>query len=122
MSLDAALFDQRRLTLATEVHHRKPISEGGGKYDWANLQSVCGDCQDEAHGARPKIRIDPRTGLPLPGQIIRGVRNDRGAGRTRKRRGAAGYLVGFRPRPSGHRAALVLTRRQFRICSCLEGA
>ena len=57
-----------RLTLATEVHHRKPISAGGGKYDWANLESVCGDCQDEAHGARPKIRIDPRTGLPLPGQ------------------------------------------------------
>jgi 5-methylcytosine-specific restriction endonuclease McrA len=56
------------VTMATEVHHRKPISEGGGKYDWANLESVCGDCQDEAHGARPKIRIDPRTGLPLPGQ------------------------------------------------------
>ena len=59
--------------MATEVHHRKPISEGGGKYDWANLESVCGDCQDEAHGARPKIRIDPRTGLPLPGKIIHGV-------------------------------------------------
>ena len=57
-----------RLTQATEVHHRKPIAAGGGKYDWANLESVCGDCQDEAHGARPKIRIDPRTGLPLPGQ------------------------------------------------------
>jgi 5-methylcytosine-specific restriction protein A len=56
------------ITMATEVHHRKPISQGGGKYDYANLQSVCGDCQDEAHGARPKIRIDPRTGLPLPGQ------------------------------------------------------
>jgi 5-methylcytosine-specific restriction endonuclease McrA len=57
-----------RLTPATEVHHRKPMSEGGSKYDWDNLQSVCGDCQDEAHGCRPKIRIDPRTGLPLPGQ------------------------------------------------------
>jgi 5-methylcytosine-specific restriction endonuclease McrA len=57
-----------KLTRATEVHHRKPISEGGSKYDWANLESVCGDCQDEAHGAKPKIRIDPRTGLPLPGQ------------------------------------------------------
>ena len=57
-----------RLTLATEVHHRTPMSQGGGKYDWDNLESVCGDCQDEAHGVRPKIRIDPRTGLPLPGQ------------------------------------------------------
>jgi 5-methylcytosine-specific restriction endonuclease McrA len=57
-----------RLTLATEVHHRTPMSQGGGKYDWNNLESVCGDCQDEAHGVRPKIRIDPRTGLPLPGQ------------------------------------------------------
>ena len=37
-----------RVTMATEVHHRKPISQGGGKYDWDNLQSVCGDCQDEA--------------------------------------------------------------------------
>jgi 5-methylcytosine-specific restriction enzyme A len=57
-----------RLTIATKVHHRTPISEGGGKYDYANLQSVCRDCGDEAHGSRPKIRIDPRTGLPLPGQ------------------------------------------------------
>jgi 5-methylcytosine-specific restriction endonuclease McrA len=57
-----------RLTLATEVHHVLPISQGGGKYDWNNLESVCGECQDEAHGARPKIRIDARTGLPLPGQ------------------------------------------------------
>jgi 5-methylcytosine-specific restriction endonuclease McrA len=56
------------ITMSTEVHHLKPISEGGGKYEWANLESVCGDCQDEAHGAKPKIRIDPRTGLPLPGQ------------------------------------------------------
>jgi 5-methylcytosine-specific restriction enzyme A len=56
------------VTMATEVHHVLPINEGGAKYDYANLQSVCGDCQDEAHGAKPKIRIDPRTGLPLPGQ------------------------------------------------------
>jgi 5-methylcytosine-specific restriction enzyme A len=56
------------VTMATEVHHVLPINEGGAKYDYANLQSVCGDCQDEAHGAKPKIRIDPRTGLPLRGQ------------------------------------------------------
>ena len=56
------------VTVATEVHHRTPISEGGGKYVWDNLESVCGDCQDEAHGSRPKIRFDARTGMPLPGQ------------------------------------------------------
>jgi 5-methylcytosine-specific restriction endonuclease McrA len=56
------------VTVATEVHHVLPISRGGGKYDWNNLESVCRECQDEAHGARPKIRIDARTGLPLPGQ------------------------------------------------------
>ena len=34
------LLDQEEwVTMATEVHHRKPISEGGGKYDWANLES-----------------------------------------------------------------------------------
>jgi hypothetical protein len=55
------------VSMATEVHNRKPISEGGDKYDWNNLESVCGDCQDEAHGAKPKIRFDPRSGLPLPG-------------------------------------------------------
>lgn len=56
------------VTVATEVHHVLPISEGGAKYDYANLQSVCSDCQDEAHGSRPKIRFDARTGMPLPGQ------------------------------------------------------
>jgi 5-methylcytosine-specific restriction endonuclease McrA len=56
------------VTVATEVHHVLPIGQGGGKYDWNNLESVCGECQDEAHRARPKVRIDPRTGLPLPGQ------------------------------------------------------
>jgi hypothetical protein len=45
-----------------------PISRGGAKYDWDNLESVCGGCQDEAHGAKPKIRFDTRTGLPLPRQ------------------------------------------------------
>jgi 5-methylcytosine-specific restriction endonuclease McrA len=54
--------------MATEVHHFLPISEGGAKYDYANLQSVCRACGDEAHGAKPKIRINPCTGLPLPGQ------------------------------------------------------
>jgi 5-methylcytosine-specific restriction endonuclease McrA len=57
-----------KINLATEVHHVQPIAQGGGKYDYSNLQSVCGPCQDEAHGAQPKIRIDPSTGLPLRGQ------------------------------------------------------
>ena len=52
-----------KVTLATEVHHTVPISKGGGKYDWGNLESVCGDCQDEAHGAKPKSGADAR-GFP----------------------------------------------------------
>ena len=28
--------------------------QGGAKYDYRNLQSVCGPCQDEAHGSKPK--------------------------------------------------------------------
>jgi 5-methylcytosine-specific restriction endonuclease McrA len=43
-----------RVTVATEVHHVVPISRGGEKYDYDNLQSVCGPCQDQAHGAKPK--------------------------------------------------------------------
>lgn len=27
--------------LATEVDHIKPVSQGGDRYDWANLQSLC---------------------------------------------------------------------------------
>jgi len=32
-----------RLTPATEVHHVKPLSEGGG-HEWNNLMSLCHEC------------------------------------------------------------------------------
>ena len=85
--------------MATEVHHRTPISEGGSKYDWANLESVCGDCQDEAHGARPKIRIDPRTGLPSAWA---------GSSVEYEMTGGGGYLVGSHARRAD-------TARRFRM-------
>ena len=63
-----ALLDQRKADAGDRGAPSHADSQGGGKYDWNHLESVCGDCQAEAHGARPKIRIDARTGLPLPGQ------------------------------------------------------
>jgi hypothetical protein len=45
-----------------------PISQGGAVYDQANLQSLCHDCHTERHGGRPRVQIDPATGLPLPGE------------------------------------------------------
>jgi 5-methylcytosine-specific restriction endonuclease McrA len=41
-----------KLSQATTVHHRRPISQGGAKYDPANLQSVCAYCHTLAHGGR----------------------------------------------------------------------
>ena len=32
------------------VHHIIPISEGGERYDFANLQSLCRSCHGKAHG------------------------------------------------------------------------
>ncbi|WP_410877379.1 HNH endonuclease [Nocardia sp. A7] len=29
--------------LAVEVDHITPVSQGGDRYDWANLQSLCHD-------------------------------------------------------------------------------
>jgi 5-methylcytosine-specific restriction protein A len=47
-----------RLSQATTVHHRVPISKGGAKYDPANLQSVCDECHDQAHGGRHPTNPD----------------------------------------------------------------
>ena len=60
--------------MATEVHHRKPMSEGGGKYDWDNLESVCGDCQDEAHGANRRSGSIHAPVCLCRGRITRGAK------------------------------------------------
>jgi 5-methylcytosine-specific restriction endonuclease McrA len=56
---------QGRTRLATEVDHIIPISQGGDVLDEANLQPLCHDCHIEKHGGRPRVAIDPETGLPL---------------------------------------------------------
>jgi 5-methylcytosine-specific restriction protein A len=65
---------------ATEVDHVTPRHAGGSMTDPANLRSVCHDhhvdltLADRARRTgrpvrrRPRIKIDPATGLPLPGQ------------------------------------------------------
>ena len=35
---------------ATEVHHVKPISDGGEPYDPTNLKALCRQCHDDQHG------------------------------------------------------------------------
>jgi 5-methylcytosine-specific restriction endonuclease McrA len=41
--------------------HIKPINEGGGKYDWDNLQSLCKRCNAVKTGkqARKRGNVDP---------------------------------------------------------------
>jgi 5-methylcytosine-specific restriction protein A len=65
---------------ATEVDHIIPRSEGGSLTDPANLMSLCWDhhqdksAQDRSRRTgrpvrrRRKVKIDPATGYPLPGQ------------------------------------------------------
>ena len=35
--------------VATQVHHIKPLCEGGAELDWSNLQSICDSCHDRVH-------------------------------------------------------------------------
>lgn len=43
-----------------EVHHRKPIAEGGAVYDLANLEVVCRKCHFGEHTALTADRRDWR--------------------------------------------------------------
>lgn len=38
--------------VATVVHHRRPIREGGARLDPANLEALCRACHGRAHAAR----------------------------------------------------------------------
>jgi 5-methylcytosine-specific restriction protein A len=54
-----------RLIEATEVHHRLPLHEGGDPFPPLNgLEALCRDHHLQAGGAKPKVRVDPKTGLP----------------------------------------------------------
>jgi 5-methylcytosine-specific restriction endonuclease McrA len=57
-----------RLEAAVDVHHIVEVSKGGNRWDPANMLSLCRYHHQQRHGAKPKIRFDPRTGLPLPNQ------------------------------------------------------
>lgn len=35
--------------VCTQVHHIKPLSEGGAELDWNNLMSVCDECHMALH-------------------------------------------------------------------------
>jgi 5-methylcytosine-specific restriction protein A len=60
--------ERGRLIEAVEVHHVVPLHEGGDPFPQFNgLEARCDDCHKQAHGARPKVRVDPATGLPLGG-------------------------------------------------------
>ncbi len=37
--------------IATEVHHKVPIEAGGHRFDYSNLESICGPCH-RAHHSR----------------------------------------------------------------------
>jgi 5-methylcytosine-specific restriction protein A len=49
-----------------EVHHIKPIKEGGQRLSLNNLQTLCHDCHNKVHSrfnSKCHRVIDPRTGL-----------------------------------------------------------
>ncbi len=41
---------------STEVHHIKPIADGGEPYDMANLMPLCRQCHDDQHGGGARHR------------------------------------------------------------------
>jgi len=36
-------------TVASMVHHKIPIKQGGAKYDHSNLMALCNDCHEAIH-------------------------------------------------------------------------
>jgi 5-methylcytosine-specific restriction enzyme A len=54
-----------RVSSASQVHHIKPLNEGGDPWLWSNFESDCDDHHKQRHGGKPKVDVDPATGLPL---------------------------------------------------------
>jgi 5-methylcytosine-specific restriction endonuclease McrA len=40
---------------ATEVDHIRELQDGGGEFDWDNLQSLCHDCHLEKSNERRRV-------------------------------------------------------------------
>ena len=58
--------EQGRLTEADHVHHVVALEDGGDPFPLlSGLEALCEDHHKQTHGAKPKVRVDPRTGLPL---------------------------------------------------------
>jgi 5-methylcytosine-specific restriction enzyme A len=54
--------------VAVTVHHIVALEDGGDPYPpLEGLTAYCADCHKQRHGARPRVRVDPKTGCPLPG-------------------------------------------------------
>jgi 5-methylcytosine-specific restriction endonuclease McrA len=57
------------LVEAMTVDHIVALEDGGEPYPpLEGLTAYCSDCHKHRHGARPKVKIDPATGLPEAGQ------------------------------------------------------
>ena len=53
-----------RLQEAVTVHHLRPLEAGGDPYPGLDsLVALCEDHHKLTHGSRPKVRVDPKTGL-----------------------------------------------------------
>lgn len=62
-----------KITAATEVDHRTPISAGGDPWSWENLASSCHECHSKktyhvdqrGRDHVPVQGVDPATGRPI---------------------------------------------------------
>jgi 5-methylcytosine-specific restriction endonuclease McrA len=52
---------------AVTVDHIVALQDGGEPFDLNNMRSLCLPCHKQRHGAWPKVRVDPETGLPIGG-------------------------------------------------------
>ncbi len=60
---------KNRVTLATEVHHRKPRSAGGSDA-MDNLESTCNECHKAADAANAGRRVKRRGHVLLDGTVV----------------------------------------------------
>lgn len=57
--------EQGETVVATLVHHKTPIQEGGPRLDFNNLQALCNECHEAIHGPdrwRKRDAMDKRKG------------------------------------------------------------
>jgi 5-methylcytosine-specific restriction endonuclease McrA len=61
----SCVLAEGRVAEAKTVDHIVRLTDGGTPFDPENLRSLCIDCHKQRHGARPRVRVDARTGLPI---------------------------------------------------------